>query len=79
MDGDDRLVNLNARVPKRLMRGLRIHCLEENLLLRTVIHEALVERLAQQRRPLRQRKPRRVTPRAPIDGVPAPALAEGVA
>lgn len=62
---DGPMVNLNARVPKRLMRALRIHCLEANKQLRPVIREALEERLAQQRRPARQRKPRVVAPAEP--------------
>jgi hypothetical protein len=40
------LVNLNARVPKKLWRTVRVHCLEEGQLLRVFITDALAEHLA---------------------------------
>lgn len=43
--GGEPLVNLNARVPKRLWRRVRLKCLEEGRLLRTFITEALEEYL----------------------------------
>jgi len=43
--GDEVLVNLNARVPKSLWRRVRLQCLREERLLRTYITEALREHL----------------------------------
>ncbi len=45
--GDDAesLVNLNARIPKRLWRRVRLQCLREERLLRSFITEALREYL----------------------------------
>lgn len=43
---DEQLVNLNARVPKKLWRTVRVHCLEEGQLLRVFITDALSEHLA---------------------------------
>lgn len=43
--GDEVLVNLNARVPKSLWRRVRLQCLREERLLRTFITEALREYL----------------------------------
>ena len=43
--GDEALVNLNARVPKSLWRRVRLQCLREERLLRTFITEALREYL----------------------------------
>ena len=42
---DEQLVNLNARVPKKLWRTVRVHCLEEGQLLRVFITDALSEHL----------------------------------
>jgi hypothetical protein len=38
-------VNLNARIPKRLWRRVRLQCLREDRLLRSFITEALREHL----------------------------------
>ena len=56
-DGQDVLVNLNARVPKHLWRRVRLQCLREERLLRAFITEALrtpVEAIAAQARMTRQ-------------------------
>jgi hypothetical protein len=37
----EELVNLNARVPRRLWRRVRVQCLREDRLLRSFITEAL--------------------------------------
>jgi predicted HicB family RNase H-like nuclease len=42
------LVNLNARIPKKLWRRVRLQCLQEERLLRTFITEALREHLREQ-------------------------------
>lgn len=39
------LVNLNARIPKKLWRRVRLQCLQEERLLRSFITEALREHL----------------------------------
>ena len=44
------LVNLNARVPKRLWRRVRLECLYEGQLLRAFVTQALQEYLAKQQR-----------------------------
>ena len=44
-DDADVLVNLNARVPKRLWRRVRLQCLREERLLRSFITDALREYL----------------------------------
>ena len=45
IDQHERLVNLNARVPKDLWRRVRVQCLKEERLLRHFIPEALRQRL----------------------------------
>ena len=47
---DDVLVNLNARVPRKLWRRVRLQCTRDGRLLRTFITEALEERLQLERR-----------------------------
>ena len=49
-EGTDTLVNLNARVPKRLWRRVRLQCLREECLLRSFITDALRDYLRAQSR-----------------------------
>ena len=49
-EGTDTLVNLNARVPKRLWRRVRLQCLREECLLRSFITDALRDYLRTQSR-----------------------------
>ena len=42
---DNRLVNLNARVPRELWKRVRVVCTRDGRLLRGFITEALAERL----------------------------------
>jgi hypothetical protein len=44
-EGNELLVNLNARVPKHLWRRVRLQCLREERLLRSFITDALREYL----------------------------------
>jgi hypothetical protein len=47
IDGNDAdaLVNLNARIPKRLWRRVRLQCVRDERLLRGFVTEALEEHL----------------------------------
>ncbi len=47
---EDELVNLNARVPRRLWRRVRVQCMREERLLRSFITDALREYLDAERR-----------------------------
>ena len=42
---EDALVNLNARIPKRLWRRVRLQCVRDERLLRGFVTEALQEHL----------------------------------
>ena len=42
---EDALVNLNARIPKRLWRRVRLRCVRDERLLRGFVTEALQEHL----------------------------------
>jgi hypothetical protein len=44
-NGHDPLVNLNARIPKRLWRRVRLQCVRDERLLRGFVTEALLEHL----------------------------------
>ena len=44
-NGHDPLVNLNARIPKRLWRRVRLQCVRDERLLRGFVTEALLDYL----------------------------------
>jgi hypothetical protein len=67
---DKELVNLNARIPRRLMRQVKLHTTARGLLMRRFITDAIAEKL----HPKRARRPKGVQTHPELGALTVPEV-----